>query len=79
MQFICVNKLSLSGHSGGGFDCLDMNSDAEPSSLSSIGMHRISGSSSGLPDILPFLISSSCSGSSCKLPDNEPDNLLIYY
>ena len=36
-------------------------------------------SGSGLLDIWPLLISGSGSSSGCKLPDNEPDNLLIYY
>jgi len=37
-------------------------------------MYWVSGS--GLPDIRPFLISDSGSGSGCKLPDNEPDIFL---
>jgi len=41
-------------------------------------MHQISGSYSGLLDIRPILIYGSGSGSGCKLPDNEPGNLLIY-
>jgi len=45
--------------------------------LTNLGLYRIS--DFDLPDIQPFLISSSGSCSSCKLPDNEPDNLLIYY
>lgn len=40
-----------------------------------VEMYRISGSS--LLNIYLFLISGSSSG--CKPPDNEPDNLLIYY
>ena len=40
-------------------------------------MHRISSSSSGLPDIRPFLISGSVSGS--KLPDSVPDSLMCCF
>jgi len=38
-------------------------------------MHR---TGSSFPDIRPFLLPSSCSDSSSKLPDSETDNLLIY-
>jgi len=42
------------------------------SAVSLIGMHWISGS--GLPDVWLFLIS----GSGSKLPNSEPESLLIY-